>query len=140
LCSKKIPQTTVTSLKDESVEALDRYNSLLAIDLLFDSDFTLADLYKEDGEVVNVLGAVNHNARLWEPQGAKDPLTGVRDSRLPEALPEEILYGPRRYEGLRVRDRARVGSRFPTAPTTPHPTKYLVEMYKSASEVEWLLD
>jgi hypothetical protein len=119
LCSSKVPPTVVTLKKDETVQALERVNGLLAVNLLFDSNFTLDDLYNDDGQLVNVKGAINHNARLWSPKG-----------EIPsQCLPKEILYGPRRYEGCRVRDTAKGRNRFPELPDPPLPTKYLMQLY-----------
>jgi hypothetical protein len=130
LCSTKLPISDVTMNDDSSVEALDRVNGLLAVDLLFNSDFTLDDLYNEEGKLVNIMGAVNHNARLWTPVGPRDPLTGVRDSRRYPVMPESVLFGPRRYSGLRVKDRAFGTKRFPSPGTRPTSTKELLQLPK----------
>jgi hypothetical protein len=121
--SRKLPDSVVSMKEDGAVKALDRLDGLAAIDLLFDSNFHLLDLYDEHGELASPNGAVNHNARLWEPRGPKDPKTGKRDARLSKKIPEFILFGPKRYQALRVKDNAFGRRRFPPLPTAPVSTK-----------------
>jgi hypothetical protein len=118
LTSEKVPETHVTSIKDQSVDALGRVNGLLAVDLLFDSNFKLHDLYNDDGNLINSKGALNHNARLWKPEG-----------EIPKPIEEALLYGEHRYEGLRVRDIAKKSKRYPAPPTIPDSFKIRSSMY-----------
>ena len=125
--SAKLPDSVVSMKEDGAVKALSRLDGLAAIDLLFDSNFHLLDLYDEHGELASPSGAVNHNARLWEPRGPRDRLTGKRDARLSRRIPDFILFGPKRFQALRVKDLAFGRRRFPPLPSAPVSTKDAIQ-------------
>jgi hypothetical protein len=77
-----------------AVEEWDKYLSIRTIDLLFNSDIELKDLYRDDK--FNVLRAINHNRDLWSPKGKKD------ECRLGPKLSERVIEYSGRYEGLTI--------------------------------------
>jgi len=133
LVKKKLPDTHSTLVEDESVAALERIEGLLAIDLLFNSDFELSDLYNENGDIVNSQAAINHNSRLWNPKGiGNKKMTNLRGE-----APDSVIFGPRRYTGLTVHDLASDNQRFPLRTAEPPTVK---EVLRSIDRAFYDLD
>jgi hypothetical protein len=95
LTAQYIPNTTTTTSKDKSYQALKKLEGNLAVDLLFNSDFGLSDLFNEDdGAVYNDSNRVNRNVDLWR----------IGKGKLPPPLSEDILFNNPRYTALAVTD------------------------------------
>jgi hypothetical protein len=84
--------------ESEPVKALERLNADLAMNLLFDSDVRLTDIYRDVAK--NPFNrALRHNRKLW-----KIKPTGGKVVKLPtKGLDARLLKGSRRYAGLLVK-------------------------------------
>jgi len=121
-----LPSPFQTIDKDAiAVERWKHLTSLKSVDLLFNSDVSLTDIFDNGLDVdydpetgrgsmkliqvpsrTRVNAAIRHNQSLWRPKG-----------NLPEPIPEEIIGGSTRYEGLRINK----FSDHSTVPVAPSP-------------------
>jgi hypothetical protein len=111
--------TEVTSSKDEGYEALKEYEGYLAVDLLFNSDFQLGDLFNKDTKkLVADSNRANRNADLW--------VVGQGKIKLPKPISEVALYQNPRFESLSVRDNFHKATKnYTYTPTLPLTTKQI---------------
>jgi hypothetical protein len=100
ITSKLLPPTTLTTNKEHPhAKQLIEYQNNLTVDLLFNSDFALKDLFEDDaGQDLGNRGAINRNAKLWEI--TKDRSLFLRV----DPMPDKLIYDNPRYEGLAIVD------------------------------------
>jgi len=81
LASKKLPTTHFSREKDFGTEAYTALVGRECVNLLFDSNVRLEDLWKEpSNQTERIKKALRHNAKLWRP-----------DKRMPPAASAEML-------------------------------------------------
>jgi hypothetical protein len=68
LAESAVPKPIAVTRKGPGTELYNRVTSQKCIDLLFDSDIQLDELFQEVTSGRKVTAAIRHNARLWDPK------------------------------------------------------------------------
>jgi len=91
LASKRLPNSLFSDKKDDGTEAYTALVGRECVNLLFDSNVRLTDLYKSPSDQTErIKKALRHNARLWEP-----------NRRMPPAIPAVNLIFKPRYPSIK---------------------------------------
>jgi hypothetical protein len=94
LANKRLPQGVPQGTESRAVEALERLNALSCVNLLFDSQYQLGDIFNKDFNEEKGMGsAMNHNRRLWAPNAKNMRYAPLEESMLPSL---------QRFQGLEV--------------------------------------
>jgi hypothetical protein len=109
LASKILPVGEVQATRTQAVESLEQLSALSCVNLLFDSQYQLADIFNKDfGEKDGRCSAMNHNRRLWEPN-AKNMHYAPLEPALLKSL--QRFQGAEIYFGTQSARRSQLGPR-----------------------------
>jgi hypothetical protein len=125
LTQQVTPPLQVTTSRDQSYRSLKKLENHLSIDLLFNSDFQLSDLFNEDGGSVDDSNRKNRNADLWK----------IGNGKLPPPISEKILFDNPRFNAIAVMDTG-VSTRLDYVLSYPHLPKTTLELLNARSSTQ----